>query len=108
MAQAYGNLGNLNASKGLYRQAESYYQQSMIIMEQIDDKYGLARAYNNPAVLSYEQSRTGEGEALLRQALALFEQLQAPEVATVQEWLLSSRSGSPYQTKTASEASSDC
>ena len=87
------NIGLIFKQRGDLDLALDHYNQALAIQQSMGDKAGVAIDLNNIGAVYIEQKRFAEAEAVLAEAVALFEQLDSPNAARAREWLEKARRG---------------
>ncbi|MCW5851389.1 MAG: tetratricopeptide repeat protein [Anaerolineae bacterium] len=77
LASAYFVRGNLASVKSDYAAARQYYQQSLALRRQLDDKPGVAAAITNLGMLAIGQGQYDEARTLLQASIAQYQELGA-------------------------------
>lgn len=81
IASAESNLGLVAWMCGSYSVAETHFQRSQVIREQLGDKLGLAKNLNHLGKLREATGKFDEAAALYQESLSILRVLGAPEAA---------------------------
>ena len=82
------NLGELLFLSSAYREARGYFAQALSIARDIDTPVEEARALEGIGRSHVHEGNPGQGAADLRQALAIYRRIGAPEAQRVETTLL--------------------
>lgn len=74
-SRALNGAGALAWQRGAAEQAEAYFEQSLAVCQELDDKPGMARAINNLAVIASSRGDYTRARELLARCLALDREL---------------------------------
>jgi uncharacterized protein HemY len=87
-AGALINLGELRFRSSLHREARGYFTQALRIARDINAQAEQARALEGIGRCHSQEGNPGKGSVHLRQALAIYRRIGAPEAKRVEATLL--------------------
>ena len=88
-AEALNSLGELSTRTAASQQARDYHTQALAIARELGVPLEEARALEGIGHCHIQDGNPGEGAAKLRQALAIYQRIGAPDAQRVQETLRS-------------------
>ncbi|HNT76875.1 MAG TPA: tetratricopeptide repeat protein [Anaerolineae bacterium] len=71
-------LGQIDTARQQYDSAKDYLQQSLAVLQEMGDDYGIARCHLSLAQLYHQQGEKSQVEAVLAECIPVFERLGAP------------------------------
>lgn len=90
---ALNNLGSVYDDLGEKRKALDYYEQALVIGREVGDRGGEGMILWNMGVIYFERKSYDVALACFLLAKCIFQEVESPDVASVESWITSLRTG---------------